>query len=53
MNDEERAKVVAELTADPAKVKADAFAEWKKEHPNGTEADFENEWGVVEAVLGL
>lgn len=53
MDDQERAKIVDELTADPAKTKAEAFAEWKRDHPDGTEAQFDVEWGVVETVLGL
>lgn len=53
MDDQERSKVVAELTADPAKTKAEAFEAWKREHPEGTAAQFDAEWGAVELVLGL
>jgi hypothetical protein len=38
---------------DPEILKEEIFAEWMKEHPDGTREQFEVQWGVVTAVFGI
>lgn len=53
MTNEERDATVAKMIADPESTKEEIRAEWKKEHPEGTDADFENHWGAVTATFGI
>lgn len=38
--------------ATPAERKAKVFESWKKEHPEGTQAQFDKEYELVEAIFG-
>jgi hypothetical protein len=49
----EQAKAFDTILDDPAKAKADAYEEWKKDHPDGTEEEFEEAWGPVALTFGL
>ena len=53
MTNDERDAVVAKMLAEPEVVKEEIRAEWKKANPKGTDAEFENHWGVVEATFGI
>ena len=37
----------------PDILKEEIFAEWMKEHPDGTREQFEVQWGPVKAIFGL